>query len=103
MLRDEMQRARRKIQETAKKAEEVEQMQIANDEAFRKKKEDEKMAEEKLREFAQNKPKIIDDIKERRYQMYLEKRKEAENLKKERIKLRQEFITVKEDIAKGNQ
>lgn len=56
-------------------------MQAANDEAFRKKKEDERIAEEKLREFAKNKPKIIDDIKERRYQMYLEKRKEAEHLK----------------------
>ena len=57
-------------------------MQVVNDEAFRKKKEDEKIAEEKLREFASNKPKLIDDIKERRYQMYLEKRKEADNLKK---------------------
>ena len=52
MLRDEMQRARRKIQETSKKADEVEQMQMLNDEAYRKKKEDERVAEEKLREFA---------------------------------------------------
>ena len=45
MLRDEMVKARKKIAETAKKTDEIEEMQKINDEKFIKKKDEEKKAQ----------------------------------------------------------
>lgn len=103
MLKDEFSKARKKIAETARKTKEIEHMQKANDEAFLRKREEERLAAANLRKQAQSRVKLVDEIKEKRYQMYLNKKKEAEILKEERAKYQEAFITVKSDILKNNQ
>ena len=90
MLKGEMERARKKIDETKKKTVDIRELKQRNDEKYQTRVKLHSIREE------QNKPnkanmerrrKLNEDIKEKRYRMFVEKRREVDAYKNEKQKM----------------
>lgn len=74
MLKDEMARARRKIDETERKAEQIEKRKVDREMTFVMKREEAAKKQSELNVLAKDRLGVKDELRERRYQMYLAKR-----------------------------
>ena len=102
MLKDVMARARKKIDETERKADKVEALKVQREHAFISRRADEEREKSKLVGLGQDRLVVKEEIRERRYQMYVKKRQEAEVLKDEKARLKREYLSVRADLRLEN-
>ena len=86
----EMAKARKKIETTKKKTNDIRQQQMANDLRFMERQrmaEAKKMQQKPNLENMERRRKLNEEIKEKRFKMFLDKRRDVEETKKHRQKL----------------
>ena len=82
-----MERARKKIDETQKKTDKIKELKIKNDIKFQEKLRLDAIKKEQnkpTRENMERRRKLNEDIKEKKFKMFLSKRQEVDGYKKER-------------------
>ena len=92
MLKNEMERARKKIDATNKKTEKIKELKVQNDKKYQEKMRFEAIKREQNkpnRENMERRRKLNEDIKEKKFKVFLDKRKEVDEYKKERQQLRE--------------
>ena len=87
MLKAEMERARKKIEATHSKTEKIKELKVRNDQKYQEKLKFEAYRREQHkpnRENMERRRKLNEDIKEKKFKVFLAKRQEVDEYKKER-------------------